>query len=527
MTPGPRNSDGEPWTRREVQFARVPLIGPRNPFARLGEMQEAPLLELERAPASASPYQRPHLLAETLGNVSPTMAEAIRAEAPFVIAGQQPGIMLGPAFTLLKAATAVSLARRLAEQCSRPVVPAFWIASEDHDIEEVNRCTCGEQKLVLPHASLNQAGPRPPVGSISLEPWRPRIIQFAEESLRGLEHGEWVLSLLQNADYTSYATFFGSLLTAAMGGHSPVLIDPMTLRSLTAPVIAEVVRRWDELEDAFARATANLQQRGFTPPLDRLSLFEITAEGRTLITDPRKIMPQQVLDQPERFSPGAALRPIVQDAVIPTIATVAGPTELLYLWQIDPLYDVLGVKRSAIAPRLGATFVDAATMRRAEKFGLSDDAILDVLTALEAHDHAADPADADLKDLHDLGGEITRRIEQLTNDQNAKSLSKARESIEYQVGRVIERVRQQRLEQIGVGRRNLQRIADIVYPGGQLQERSASAIEMLARHGPAWIDQILQLDPLVRRHHLIETPAVITPSTSPQSPAVSPQGAAT
>jgi len=54
-----------------------------------------------------------------------------------VVTGQQVGLFSGPAYTIYKALTAVRLAARLTEQ-GIPAVPMFWLATEDHDVAEVN-----------------------------------------------------------------------------------------------------------------------------------------------------------------------------------------------------------------------------------------------------------------------------------------------------------------------------------------------------------------------------------------------------
>jgi len=57
-----------------------------------------------------------------------------------VVTGQQAGLFGGPLFTLLKAVTAIKLARRLSKEQSVPVVAVFWVDAEDHDWNEVASC---------------------------------------------------------------------------------------------------------------------------------------------------------------------------------------------------------------------------------------------------------------------------------------------------------------------------------------------------------------------------------------------------
>jgi hypothetical protein len=98
-----------------------------------------------------------------------------------VTTGQQPGLFGGPLFSIYKALTAAALARRLEELVGRPVLPVFWVASEDHDWEEVRRVSLpdlGNELVTLELPDREGAGQRPlhrmPLGSeIDEGPGRP------------------------------------------------------------------------------------------------------------------------------------------------------------------------------------------------------------------------------------------------------------------------------------------------------------------------------------------------------------------
>src|SRR5919202_3434086 len=84
---------------------------------------------------------------------------ALRRGAAVVVTGQQVGLFLGPLYTLYKAATAVRLARALSDEVNAPVVPVFWLQSEDHDLLEIATChvrTAGAPfRLTPPGAAKN------------------------------------------------------------------------------------------------------------------------------------------------------------------------------------------------------------------------------------------------------------------------------------------------------------------------------------------------------------------------------------
>jgi uncharacterized protein YllA (UPF0747 family) len=475
------------WSTEAVDPRRVPGLDPHGVLGRLtdgalGPGQGLPLLDPGHPPvASGSDFLDRAALAERLSAYNAEMGnplgertvEAIRSDGMFVIAGQQPGLLLSPVYTVLKAVSAVALAGRMSQRTDGPGVPGFWIASEDHDVEEVRGCVIGGKKMTIDHPELEGPGPRPPVAALSLEPWRDAILDFLEKALGDAPHRAALVELVGSVSFASYPRMFAELLGELMGSFGLVLIDPMRLRSLTAPVLGRMVERWASLEEALERGKRRIGELGLEAPLDRVNLFRIERSGdgigpRHAVEDPESLTASDVEAEPEAYSPGAALRPIVQDAVLPTAATIGGPTELAYLWQIDPLYEAAGVRRSATHPRISATFIDRRTARRAEPFGLRGGALLGASAAAEEYDPRRFIEDGDDVDAIDRRADsLLEAIEQLDpadRKVNEKLIRKAEDSIRHQTHKVVDRVLTARLSRKGLGRDALEAVAERVTP---------------------------------------------------------------
>ena len=82
-------------------------------------------------------------------------------------------------------------------------------------------------------------------------------------------------------------------------------------------------------------------------------------------------MRRELADGPVVFSPNALLRPLVQDTLLPTLAYVAGPSELAYLAQAQVLYEAFGRPQPVVFPRAAFTLVDHRIQRLLEKYHLS------------------------------------------------------------------------------------------------------------------------------------------------------------
>ena len=519
-----------------VEYAQVPGYGPDHLLARLrrGDLRDAfPALDAGSAsPPGASPFTDRAALArrlvafnESVGNPLPQSAvDAIERDGAFVIAGQQPGLLMGPMYTLFKAITAIGVARQLQPHVGAPVIPAFWIAGEDHDLLEVNHCTIGGRRFTARHDELHASGPLPAVANITLEPFKHDLIAFLQQELPNRPHKPWVLEMVESVSFENYTTMFAQLLTKILGAGEIVLIDPMAIRELTSPVLAAALERSVAIQSAFTAGQQRLADAGYAAPLDRVAIFELTDTARLACawgpdglamrdgTLPYDQAADLVRAEPRRFSPNAALRPIVQDAALPTLATVAGPTEAQYLWQIDPLYEALGVQRSKIASRVSATFVDANTADRARRMGFDLPAIFDAVSADDAYDQQRSTIETDdLDRVQTLGRDLIDAVEQASTERHHRLAARARRSIRHQVDRLLANLSDERLARDGRGRAQRRRLLEAIWPGGGLQERVASPFEWLAACGPDFVSSVMrELDATALCHHVVQVEQDVT-----------------
>lgn len=442
----------------------------------------------------------------------------VRGEGAFVIGGQQPILAGGPLLCLLKLVTVIAHAWRLEDAHDRPVIPAFWIASEDHDIAEINRLRLGKQTVVCDHAELEGAGSRPPVAALSPAPFCEPFLTELQKTLPVSRAKTAVVEAVRRADWSNYPALFATLTGQLLPEPWRVVwVDPMRMRPLLAPALKRIVEKLPAVLEAFEAGSAMLREQGFEPPLEQVNLFEFV-EGRRVACGlsieraalhdgdcTHAELAALIERQPERFSPGAALRPIVQDMVMPTLATVGGPTELLYLWQIDPMYKALGVERSKLAARIGATVIADREWRMAQRFGLSTANLFGAGAMLNDYDPLRfEVDDADLRELERLRDELTQRIGALDASGMEKMIDKARQSIAHQVDKLTERLREQRLSQQGLGKGLLKALVDRLLPGGAAQDRTEAVVELIGRFGNGWVDGLIrEVDPADPAHRVL------------------------
>ncbi len=302
-----------------------------------------------------------------------------RTDAVAVVTGQQVGLLGGPALTLSKALSAVAWAQRLAAQ-GIDAVPVFWMATHDHDLDEVRTVVrLDADPLVLDLAADGGSVGRRPLGpgiDALLRAWFDAMPHAASAAL----HRAIVQSHTEDA---SFAQAFARLLAHATRGLGLVILDPddRAFAALAREVIGRELFGPERANAALAHARARLAAQGQAEivPTDRalLQVFwsdehrvrrRLRPETDGVSAGDRRLTVAELnacLElTPERFTPAALLRPVVQDAILPSIAYVAGPTEAKYLAQTAELYAWAGVPRSRVVPRGSLRWIDGADLER-------------------------------------------------------------------------------------------------------------------------------------------------------------------
>lgn len=307
-----------------------------------------------------------------------------------IVTGQQTGYLLGPLYTLSKAICAVQLARQLDRE-DRPVLPVFWLASQDGDSHEIDHALLLDAQEKL-HALRLELPENVPAGKIRLES------QFLKDTLKDLTalstvpaHFEGVKTLLETAwdNAETVSDWFARLLQQLLGKEGLLLFDPLQQEAAKrfAPVLEAEVRNPLGSSPLINQAGKALSELGFTPQLGRganatnLFLEEggvrtlLRVENKKLATENRAYTPAELLKKyradPTCLTPAAGLRPITQDFALPTLATVVGPGELGYIAQLKGVYDLHNVPMPLIWPRSSATLLEPPAARLLEKYQLT------------------------------------------------------------------------------------------------------------------------------------------------------------
>lgn len=453
---------------------------------------------------------------QSLGTLNETLEKQLQKLAHpnsrVVVAGQQAGLLLGPAFTVHKAVDAILLARQLDHE-DQPVLPIFWVASQDHDSEEVASTFLLDFQENLVHLGL----PLPQGVPVYRIPLKEEWVNHVVGALQNMDapFKTQAVELVQQSARGNYADWFSGMAQRLLGEHGLIAFDPMfpDLAALFSPAIERELQKPLASPHRIEDAAAELIALGFEPQLRRqagaTNLFLEGNDGhrRLLRYDgshfhaDRLYTLRELQDllkhDPSRITPAAGLRPIVQDTVLPTIVNVLGPGELAYATQLGKVYDLHGVNQPLLWKRLSVTYIEPPVHRMLEKYGIN------------AQDFQKDPEGITEKlllqesgiqqNFREKLGELELLFEQLAEtslelDPNlAGSVHRSRQRVVGHVQRLERKLARHMMQTENAREGQFARLHRHLLPAGIPQERALSYFTYLAKYGDFPLKQLLSL----------------------------------
>lgn len=431
-----------------------------------------------------------------------------------VVTGQQIGWLLGPSYTLSKASTAVALARAL-DRPERPVVPIFWMATQDHDAAEIDHAwILGRDEQLHRLQLAMRTGPA--VGRARLDPAQVsaavdhlRVIDRADG--RGGPHLDAVTDLLSSAaaGVEHWSDAFARLLGALFGDAGLLPLDPLepAVARLWGPQLERELADPEASAEQVRLGAARLEARGYAAQLGRAvgasNLFVERGRGH-----PRELLRRDgaqwrvgtapvELDEvrawlahdPTAVTPAAGLRPMLQDALLPTAVFVVGPGELRYLAQLRGVYEHHGLSMPLIWPRATATVLQPPVRRILERYEVdwrafqADPERVRAEVALRVHQHA----DAFAHAAQRIEAEAAVLLERVRGIDATleRSVLKGERQFERALLTLREKAARALARRDTTLRAQFQRLEAHLCPNGGLQERVLSPFSFFLTLGPS------------------------------------------
>jgi bacillithiol biosynthesis cysteine-adding enzyme BshC len=441
-----------------------------------------------------------------------------------VVTGQQVGLFSGPAYTIFKALTAVKMAQYLESQ-GIAAVPVFWLATEDHDLAEVDHIwVFNDQGAPVKISSSELVATGGPVGTTTLT---GLPLDELRAALGSLPFAEEVMSKVAAAyrDGGTLGGAFAALLKDLLSGFGLLFLDPLApaIRELAAPFLIQAAQQAPDLVSALVERSGELESAGYHAQVlvekDASLLFLLRGNKRLALRwkDHKFVSREGEIDASDlpalahSLSPNALLRPVLQDYLLPTAAYVAGPAEIAYFAQSSVLYQALLGRMPVIFPRNSFTLLDA----RAEKMmALNQLRLPDLL----AHQEQVKGRIAARLVPNHLTGEFAR-IEQSVSDSLAKlqsdlqafdptllaSSQKSASKILYQLRKLRQKTERETLRRDAKASADAEYLMHLVFPHKHMQERLYSIIPFLAKHGIDLPQRLYAQTQLTCPDHMLRT----------------------
>jgi bacillithiol biosynthesis cysteine-adding enzyme BshC len=312
-----------------------------------------------------------------------------------VVTGQQIGFLGGPLYTALKAYSCVQAAENFSRAYNAGLrfVPIFWIEDNDHDRDEISSVALLNAQGEVCEARSAWSSPTDRISASELR-YEETILADVDAAIAHLSnsaHSSEIAQALRAAyrPQDSPTKAFTSIVHATLGESGILFVSAAELRKrgLFAGTVERELQNVGASEASVIAATKRLAEAGYSPQMQSspVNLFlhaggkrhkiRLIGDGRDRLQAGEMIYGLEELrnlasNEPDKFSPSVALRPIAQDDIFPNAAYVGGPGEITYLAQIQDLYALFGVSPVQTLARHSATLIDKRSAQTLKKLGV-------------------------------------------------------------------------------------------------------------------------------------------------------------
>lgn len=436
---------------------------------------------------------------EATGRAKERLEASAGGRGVIVTTGQQPGLFGGPVYTISKALSALAMAGALQESTGVPVAPVFWAATDDTDFREASSTVValpgGAQLLRIDHAEpLGRPMATMPLGDVSDQ--LDALIRSAGSAIdsnpvellqRFYTQGETVGS--------AYVGFLRALLAPL--GIAVIDASHSATRAAAAPILQAALQHAGDIAVKVAEQNRAIEAAGFVPQVQDvpgLSLVFSTVSGTR-----RRVPIKGASKQSHNtdLGPNVLLRPVVERAILPTVAYIGGPAEIAYFAQLGPMAEAIGAQRPLIVPRWSATIVEPHIARILEKLHLDPEDLRDPHEA-ESRSARERVSPAILERLASTRAAIEKKLDELSDAVGTEgalvsaavtgglraNLLRRLDRFERRLLAAAKKQNAEVMQEIATARGSL-------YPFGKPQERSLNFVPFLARYGPGLVDDML------------------------------------
>lgn len=431
-----------------------------------------------------------------------------------IVTGHQLCLFTGPLYFIYKILSVINLTEQLAEEYpDKKFVPVYWMASEDHDFDEINHTWInGVRYEWNPEIQKNTSDHFGKVGSVPTQDIQA-LINVMKDTLPESDQTARIFELLTKAyiDQPNLTSATRYLVNELFSEYGVVCVDgdDVGLKSQFASIVQKELLSSFSFHQASSTIDQLKEYKIQVNPRE-INLFymkdnlreriEKTETGyqivNTSVSFSESEMMAELENHPERFSPNVMLRPLYQEKILPNLAYIGGGAEVAYWMEMKGIFEEAEVNYPMVLSRNSALVMPDKMRKKINQLGIQltdlfkpkeklikqlvEDAVTDRLTF-----------DAEREKMEELFGQISERMSKadISLERSAKAALQYQmnylTSLEKKLFRAEKKNQEVLLERIDV-------LKSVAYPQGGLQERTINIIEMWLEFGDQFIEKMKQ-----------------------------------
>jgi bacillithiol biosynthesis cysteine-adding enzyme BshC len=454
------------------------------------------------------------------GKITSSAIDSLSSENTFTVTtGHQLNIFTGPLYSLYKILTTIKLADSLNEKYEdNKVIPVFWMASEDHDFEEINHLHVFGKKYEWDYPAKGAAGRLSTTGIEQVASELKAVFRDSVEMLEYFEKAYAESNTLAEATRKIMHHLFGSYGLVIIDGDDP------ELKQLFVPEMERDIYEGTAYH-AVMSTSAQLQLNYKVQVQPReINLFYLDNNLRERIVNSENgtfqvlnsdisfsdaELRKALHETPQKFSPNVVMRPLYQEKILPNLAYIGGPGELNYWLQYIQMFEKFNISFPLLMLRNCMMVIDSSTLTKIGKIGLkptelfkSTDSLLFELieNSTEVPLHTDHVQAGILKLFEELSGNYKQVDPTLVPaiEAEKQKFVKAVQTLEEKARRSLKKKNETIVNQ-------LKSVKEKLFPGNGLQERHENGLPFFQLYGNSFIKELYQHTDPFRKEFLIIT----------------------
>ncbi|UKJ06980.1 bacillithiol biosynthesis cysteine-adding enzyme BshC [Solitalea lacus] len=457
-----------------------------------------------------------HKQYQSIGNGPWTKAiDSLGSSKTFTVTtGHQLCLATGPLYFIYKIVTTIKLAREIEQAYpAYKIVPVYWMATEDHDFEEINHFNLFGRKFSW---ELDAKGA---TGRLSTQTLNP-LIDELKSVLGQSENAMELNNLIENAylKHNNLADATRYLVNELFGQYGLVIIDAdeASLKKQFIPIIKRDISEQhshqlvNETIIAFEQTGAHIQVKpreiNFFYLEDELRERIVFENNRytvlnTDISFSKEELEKEIENHPEKFSPNVIMRALYEESVLPNLAYIGGGAEVGYWMEFKSTFDFYKINFPMLVLRNSALIVDETSKKRLIQLGLEaknlfteTNKLIDIFVKQQSVNELN--LDSEIQKFEKAFVQLSLKAQNIdptlagsVEAEKAKFFNSLK-GLESKLAKAEKKKFEQQTGQIV-------KVKDKLFPNGSLQERVDNFMPYYLKQGNGFIEMLMEnFDPL-------------------------------